>query len=1076
MFQLRSVSAAMIVSTVVIMSCSTCYGAGLSYNELYTEFQAGAPVTIVDSGVAQFKIVCSVATWSPDDTNPAGLAAYELRDYIQQITGVQLPTSGVLPGIYIGDDANPGSWSQSIKDQMEQFGYRIMSSSSGIYIAGNPDSYRPDNATANGVYAFIEKALGVRWFTSIPVGTYVPSSSTLTVGTFDIIEAPVLKGHTYGPTSMTFDTLPEGALDDYFVWYKRNRLGGQIYGCRHNYHECLNPWTYLPAYPEYYSLINGERIDARYSISWQICHSNPDGTGSTPSVPQQIASWINAKTNTVFQTSFGWNMPNQVYVSANDYHSWCECGPCAALGTVTDQTVTMLNRIAQLIEPVNPGRIITFYAYSGNVQPPSPGVTLEPNLMPLAAPYGFDLSTPFETPGHAFRDVILGWAGKATQWGTRDYYTYTSLIPWANARVLADNIEWLTSLGCIYTNAELIGLCPIDQIAWYMAAKKSFNPSLNTDDIFGDFFDKYYGPAAVPMWSWYTTAENAFIGGIPSGSYSTYKAVYNTSVLNTMESYLDQAAVLATTAPYDKRVADARLSLDLTRAWVIVDDAKDALMADWTGENYTALEDAYNVYRALLDQATDVVAVGAIEKSYLFRIEEMLQGGTTFYVPDVEYNEAMNNGGYTQRDAIEIIGFVPGTWGMYLYPWSSGIITWEFDVADGVFDQLQLTFYFNSWIPGNENALLISVDDGQSWSTVMQNTDCSAADYDLTPYVQGYQKFLFRQTATNNTGNSRLILQNFNFIGNAVYSADVPIPAQWFEYFDDIDTHQVGDEYIEKTIWEQFSTWTSPNVVDTQSYSGSQSLYHHSSEAIMLDLGDTGRIHGTDLRFSVVVYASSLGAANFNLQAGPNQNGRARLTTSNNYFAWIDGSGTHYFDKTTGGYAATGNNSWFIIEMTFHWNYIDYGTTYDVKIWYTRNTYDRADDMLYVDAQGVPMLLQYEWVGIAPNYLQWFLVSGAYQFIDDVTIERIVPMTPNIISITPDIAITFEGDGGIGYEILYKSDLMDPDWISAGAINCGDTETTWTDQGNGDPGDADYRPPPSEINKRFYQIRDYVKQ
>ena len=142
---------------VVIGSSLTCYGAGLSYNELYTEFQAGAPVTIVDNGVAQFKIVCSVATWSPDDTNPAGLAAYELRDYIQQITGVQLPTSGALPGIYIGDDASPGSWSQSIKDQMEQFGYRILSSSLGIYIAGNPDSYRPDDATANGVNAFMKR-------------------------------------------------------------------------------------------------------------------------------------------------------------------------------------------------------------------------------------------------------------------------------------------------------------------------------------------------------------------------------------------------------------------------------------------------------------------------------------------------------------------------------------------------------------------------------------------------------------------------------------------------------------------------------------------------------------------------------------------------------------------------------------------------------------------------------------------------------------------------------------------------------------------------------------------------------
>ena len=1057
------------VVILVIMSSSTCYGAGLSYNELYTEFQAGSPVTIVANGVAQFKIVCSVATWGPDDTNPAGLAAYELRDYIQQITGVQLPTSGALPGIYIGDDANPDSWTQTVKDQMELFGYRIISSGSGIYIAGNPDSYRPDDATSNGVYAFIEKALGVRWFTCIPVGTYVPSNSTLTVGTFDIIEAPVLKGHSYGPTSMTYDTLPAGALDDYFVWYKRNRLGNQIYGCRHNYPECLSPWTYLPAHPEYYCIINGERVDARYSSAWQICHT---ATG----VPGAIANWVNAKTNTVYQTSFGWNMPNQTYVSANDNHSWCQGDTCTAVGTVTDATVYMLNAIAQLIEPVNPGRIISFYAYSGNKEPPSSGVTLEPNLMPLIAPYGNDLSTPFGTPGHAFGAIVLGWSAKATQWGTRDYYTYTSLIPWANGRVLADNIEWLTSLGCIYSNAELLGMGPIDSVAWYMVAKKSFNPTLDTDDLFGDYFDKFYGPAAVPMWSWYTTAENAFIGNIPTGSYSIYKSVYNASVLNTMESYLDQAAVLATTVPYSDRVADARLSLDITRAWVVVDDAKDALMADWTGANYTALEDAYNVYRALLDQANDVVAVGAIEKSYLFRIEEMLEGGTTFYVPDVSYNEAMNNGGYTQRDAIEIIGFVSGTSGMYLTPWSSGIITWEFDVADGVFDQLQLTFYFNHWIPGNENALLISVDDGQTWSTVMQNTDCTAADYDLTPYVQGHQKFLFRQTATNNTSNSRLMLENFNFVGTAVYSGNIPIPAQWFEYFDDIDTYQLGDEYLEKTIWEQFSTWTSPNVSASQSYSGSQSLYHQGSEAIMLDIGDTNRIKGTDLKFSVAVYSSSLGTSSFNIQIGPSQNGRARVCSSSGYFAWIDNSGTHFFTKTTGGLAAAANNSWFIVEIILHWNFIDYGWTYDVKIWYTNNTADPADDMLYVDATDVGFILQYEWDSRQPQYMQWFLISGAYQYIDDISIERIPPIQPYNISLDVDGTLQFIGDGGIGYEIWYKSDIADPNWISVTAINSSDTGALWVDEGNGNPGDDNYRPPPSEVNQRFYLISDYVKR
>jgi Domain of unknown function (DUF4838) len=960
---------------------------------LYSNFHADTQTYLVYNGEAQYRLTCSDATWTDTDPTVHGFAAYELREYIYDITGVYLPTSGTLPEIKIGDDASPDSWTQTIKDNMDSHGYRIAKSGSSILIAGNND-----DGTANGLYAFIDKGLGVRWLSGIPEITHVPLSDFLAIGAIDIVEAPDIKGHTYAPGINTQTGLTEGDLDDYFLWYRRNRLGGKIYPCSHNYSVALNTNTYASSNPEFYSYVNGARVNP-FTADWQICHSDVDAAA-------EVAKWANAQSSTVRQTDFGPTMENHVFVTANDNHVWCECTPCANLGTTTDQAIYMLENVATDVEDSHPGRTIAFYAYSDLDVPPSDTSTaLESNLMPVIARYGYTGTKAYNDTGNTsgFDDVVTDWAGISTQWGIREYYTFVPVVPWPNARVLAENCEWLATQGCEYINAELLGMTPMDNIAWYMAAKKSFNSDLDIEDLLDDYFDKYYGPASANMKLWFETAATAFSASAYAGDYDALKDdVYTSTVRDTMHSKIDAAKLQATASPYKERVEAAEISLDILDAWVEMDDAKDTLYDDWTDTNYNTLSDAYDTYMALIESpgADTVISVTAIKASYLWMIEQSLFGGTTFEVPEVDYAEPMNGGGNSQRDAISITNFTSGASGLYLAGKTSGEITYEFNVVDGLYaDDIVVTFYFNYLLGGSgTNALKISVNDGDTWTTIMSNTDCQGSQYSL-PQVEGYSTFLLKSETYNDDSVSRLALANFYIQGNAVYDTGIPAPVKYSSFVDDMEDYPVDNQYVALTDWQIYSGGT-PLVSSSTTLSGVRSLvFDLTRDIIDFEPDFENRFVGIDMCYSAAFRSPRLDLARFGIQVGPSPNGRARIETLSGYFKYCDSGGWNIFQQVGGGDATTSNDTYYRIAITFHWNVIDYGTTYSCKIWDTNETFDPSDDTLYVDATNVPMLLEYEWTGIAPNYVNWFLLAGGLSnydvYVDDISIAY-VPGHPEI--------------------------------------------------------------------------------
>jgi hypothetical protein len=492
--------------------------------------------TLVVDGRANSVIV--VGTEVPDSVK---LAANELQSYIEQVTDVKVPIEAKpsaddsMTNVFVGQSQYVKELGVSV-DGLGSDGFRIVAKDNWIVIIGrdyagpvicgkiNPwryhETYSPnwkvsafgETGTLYGVYEFLQRSCGIRWYMPGELGTVVPKTSRLEVGSLDINEEPDFE-YRY-PWLCNFSE-----TDDEPIWYRRVGFGAvapvQI---THSFREMLK---YKDTHPEYFALIDGKRDFTNLSTAYpngNLCLSNP---GLIEQWSNDICEYFDA------------NPAQQVYsVSPEDgMYRICDCKDCQSQidlqveenGQFSNYVWGFIDKVARRVSQRYPDKYIGCIAYGRYNTPPTCIDKLSPNVAVMICKLRVTYYNP-EGRERVNRSIVE-WKKKASRLYVWEYYLQ-SWLPWQNlpvsfSHIISDDLKFLKGLSsgefveCESWRAGEADVLPnkmnfpgMQHLNIYVTGRLYWNTDLDVDALLAEYFKLFYGPAEKEMKEFWLTSEN----------------------------------------------------------------------------------------------------------------------------------------------------------------------------------------------------------------------------------------------------------------------------------------------------------------------------------------------------------------------------------------------------------------------------------------------------------------------------------------------------------------------------------------------------------------------------------------
>jgi hypothetical protein len=460
-----------------------------------------AAVPVVTHGKAR----CSIYR-APDAPDSVKEAAAELQRYVQKATGVQLPIveAPTTPMLALGASPRAAKAGVTAKGLALE-GFRIVTRGGNVYLLG-PDTPNgqttpqggTSNGTRNGVYAFLERFLGVRWLMPGEHGDYVPHLSALTIPDTDITEAPFFLNRR---VPYTQEDRPETKQ-----WWARQRLGWSLY-LEHSHNWGWPTAENFRAHPEWFAEQAGVRIPPSDQYS-KLC---PTNEGLIEAFAARAIRYFDENPEATCYS-----------LSPSDGSGWCTCANCRALYekdpngdlSVTPAILSFYNRIAQIVARKYPNKVLAGYVYAEYIYPPKHPFKLAPNVTLVWAvsfDYGFTLFRP---------DIRKQWEELAPQWRKVTdriaYYDLPNCIcPDELGAINPPGLKILTWLFPRLKRTAMKGVYVYGNPAWgyagpmnYLLAKLAWDPDADVNALFGEYLDKCYAEGAPEMKRLYTFLDD----------------------------------------------------------------------------------------------------------------------------------------------------------------------------------------------------------------------------------------------------------------------------------------------------------------------------------------------------------------------------------------------------------------------------------------------------------------------------------------------------------------------------------------------------------------------------------------
>ncbi|MBT3375430.1 MAG: DUF4838 domain-containing protein [Lentisphaerae bacterium] len=277
--------------------------------------------------------------------------------------------------------------------------------------------------------------------------------------------------------------------------------------------------SYFEAHPEWFPLVKGERIPGytgEFGVNY--CTSNNDATDEL--MKRAVKDLIDGKFRDADIVRF-WSL---------DAGKWCECASCKALGTPTDRTLLWVHRFAQEVKKaqaaqlINRKIVIRFLAYADVLRPPTRPLPEDFNYsmcsatyFPIVRCYVHNFDDPTCSKNAQYVKHLHGWAVDPERHYKGEicigeYYNVSGYkcLPVCFMHTMANDIPYYyhgSGARHFHYMHCTTGNWGNKALTNYQMARQLWDPDLDCEPLWEDYFRVRYGRAATSMRRFYETLE-----------------------------------------------------------------------------------------------------------------------------------------------------------------------------------------------------------------------------------------------------------------------------------------------------------------------------------------------------------------------------------------------------------------------------------------------------------------------------------------------------------------------------------------------------------------------------------------
>ncbi len=404
-------------------------------------------------------------------------------------------------------------------------------------------------------YAAVEllRRWGCRWYLPTPIGECIPEQKSLTVGELDTAYAPPFEVRNY-----------------WVSWNGAN--DGQDEFMRRNF---LNTGVGVP---------NG------HAIGGYVQELIPKGKSvfDIPIAEDATADHVVKKVAPLFAKGefFSLGMEDGVYRSESKVDKELQAGlkdKYFLAASLTDPFLTLYNKVADKLLKAHPDSKskIGFLAYGNLTIPPQRKMTAAKPLVAYLAAIDVDpihgMDDPKSPPRQEYRDMMYKWA--EVMQGRVVIYDYDQgMLVWRDVPnpsigAIRQDVKHYKKAGILGVSTESRNAIATTFLNLHVRGQLYWNPDADVDALLGEFYERFYGPAAKPMAAYWTAILKAWDDSVVTEhEHFVIPAVYTPALVAQLRGHVAEAekavAPLAGKAGrneklYGERVRFARLGFDV---------------------------------------------------------------------------------------------------------------------------------------------------------------------------------------------------------------------------------------------------------------------------------------------------------------------------------------------------------------------------------------------------------------------------------------------------------------------------------------------------------------------------------
>jgi len=618
---------------------------------------AGTPgannLAIVTDGQTQAVIAVSPAA-GPNES----LAAADLAKYIKLMTGATLTTAntretidaalnGNAPVLVLGQEALAAkpAFAAKIRAAVKKNpvlaadAIGLLREGNRVYIAGNNDAAHYF-AVADLLWRW-----GCRWYIPTDFGECIPEYKSLAIGALDYAY-----GSPFEIRGYWISWVGDYAGKDEFQ--RRNMM---IHG---------NGRRGFPSTGHALGQYTNDAPGAKNTFNFPI---------TAPETAAHIAKKLDAGFARSAEASIGMEDGNYDSEYPNDVKLMkLQWDKYMMRWSVTDPMLELYNNIARILQAKYPESKakLGFLAYANMTIPPVREMTAEKSLFCELAPIDIDpihgMDDPDSPPRQEYRDMLHAWA-KVMQGRVAIYDYDQGMLVWRDIpnpshQSFRQDVKHYAQAGILGINTESRNAIGTTFLNLFFRGRLMWDPNADVDAMLKEFYPKFYGPAAKPMETYWSTIYAAWDDTVATEhEYFVAPAIYTPAVIETCRKSLAEAeALVAPIAQKANRTRNEQLLLErmrFTRMSFEIMDGYLGMVRQAASENNYA--DAAKLGQKALAVREEMTKMSGIFTTY----KAMGEGGPAWWPGEVEQYAKL--AGYTDGTKGTLITRLPLSWAFH---------------------------------------------------------------------------------------------------------------------------------------------------------------------------------------------------------------------------------------------------------------------------------------------------------------------------------------------------------------------------------------------------------------------------